>query len=181
MDLEYIQKIDRPHPDQRKLYAIHGVLAAVASCGVGIIALVPLLIRYYTMRYRFDEEGIGVQWGYFFRHESYLTYDKIQDIHLNRGFFERCFELGSIDVQTASGSAGAEITFIGLKQYNEVRDFLYSRMRRGRGLSDLDETLSSGAGSKDESLELLRAIHDEVVALRHHLTQAADGQGGQRS
>lgn len=176
MNIEDMKAIDRPDPKLLQLYFINCGMGAIFTLGVAIppiiLGMIPLFIRYFTMRYRFDDNGVGVSYGYFFRQESYLTYDKIQDIHLNRGFFERWLGLGTVEVQTAAGSSGAEVTFIGLTQFDEVRDFLYSRMRRGKGLKDPSSKAPDSSESQDlspdaqEALDLLRAIRDEVNELK---------------
>lgn len=189
MNLEQIKAIDRPSPKQLNLYFINCALGAIFTLGVAlppiILGMIPLFIRYYTMRYRFDDSGVGVSYGYFFRHESYLTYDKIQDIHLNRGFLERWLGLGTVEVQTAAGSSGAEVSFIGLTQFDEVRDFLYSRMRQGKGLKSPKSRDSSPdvADSADESeaLGLLRSIRDEVSELKAAVLARQEFEGGQSS
>ncbi len=93
------------------------------------ILLVPLYFRYHTLHYRFDEEGVSMKWGILFRREISLTYARIQDIHLQSNIVERWLGLGRVQIQTASGSASAEMTIEGLHEYGLVRDFLYSRMR----------------------------------------------------
>ncbi|MCM2258321.1 MAG: PH domain-containing protein [Vicinamibacteria bacterium] len=181
IDLARIRRIQRPHPRLVKLYLLGALVGSLSTCGlalpVALLALIPLLIRYNTLRYRFDETGVGVSWGWLFRSESYLTYDKIQDIHLTRGLLERWLGLGTVDVQTASGNAGAEITFIGLTEFDAVRDFLYSRMRRGKGLpAEGAAPAAAHAAQPDEALALLAAIRDEVTALREQLRRRAGGQ-----
>jgi putative membrane protein len=95
-----------------------------------IVIILPYrLVRYRTLRYRFDHEGVSMSWGALFRREIHLTYSRIQDIHLTSGIVERYLGLARIQIQTASGKAGAEMTIEGLEQFEEVRDFLYSRMR----------------------------------------------------
>lgn len=173
IELAQIRRIERPHPRLVKLYLLGALVGSLSTCGlalpVALLALIPLLIRYNTLRYRFDENGVGVSWGWLFRSESYLTYDKIQDIHLTRGLLERWLGLGTVDVQTASGNAAAEITFIGLTEFDAVRDFLYSRMRRGKGLPLEGAPAAAHAAQPDEALALLAAIRDEVTALREQL------------
>ena len=85
--------------------------------------------RYRTLRYRFDEEGIHMRVGILFRREVNLTYARIQDIHLRSGFIQRWLGLADIQIQTASGSAGAELVIEGFKEFEAIRDFLYTRMR----------------------------------------------------
>ncbi len=122
---EAILAIERPHGDLRKYYVI-------ASFALGPLFFIPLiygLIRFQTMRYRFTDEGISMRWGILFRREIIIQYSRIQDIHLRSNVIERWLGLARVLVQTASGSAGAEMTLEGLKEFEAVRDYLYSRMR----------------------------------------------------
>lgn len=88
--------------------------------------------RYSTLRYEFDDEGVSMRWGILFRREISLTYARIQDIHLTSNIAERWLGLARVQIQTASGSSVAEITIEGLPDFEAVRDFLYSRMRRSK-------------------------------------------------
>src|SRR5688572_1495015 len=117
--------LERPDPVLWRLYVIHAVLT-----GPGIVIMLPLYyFRYRTLRYRFDEEGIHMRVGILFRREVNLTYARIQDIHLRSGFIQRWLGLANLEVQTASGSATAELVVEGFKEYEAIRDFLYTRMR----------------------------------------------------
>src|SRR5688572_3221464 len=119
-------------PD-RKLFTYY----ALSSLLAGPFFFVPLIVlyfRYHTMRYVVEEEGITMRWGILFRKEVSLTYARIQDIHLTSNFVERWLGLAKVQVQTASGSATAEMTIEGLPHAAQMRDFLYSRMRGARDL-----------------------------------------------
>jgi putative membrane protein len=117
--------IERPSSRLLSYYILSSIL-----WGPLIIGILPYrLARYRTLRYRFDEEGISMSWGMLFRREIHLTYSRIQDIHLTSGILERYLGLARIQIQTASGKAGAEMTIEGLLQFEELRDFLYSKMR----------------------------------------------------
>ena len=152
--------IERPSPRLLTLY----VLRSLALCFLGpwfLIAIVPLYFRYHTLRYRFDDEGVAMSWGILWRRETYLTYARIQDIHISRGLFERWLGLGTIQVQTAAGSAGAEMGIEGLAEYEQVRDYLYSRMRGAAPHSS-----GTAAPENDDATALLTEIRDELRALR---------------
>ncbi len=136
-----------------------------------LIALLPFYFKYQTLRYRFDDEGVAMSWGLIWRREIYLTYARIQDIHLSRGLFERWLGLATIQVQTASGSAGAEMSIEGIEEFEEVRDFLYTRMRGAKGEHVATSKTDSPAGAADPVEELLGEIRDEVRALRQGLSQ----------
>src|ERR1043166_3771898 len=122
---ENIRTLERPHPDLLKYYVITAFFT-----GPGIIASLPyLFFRYHTLRYRFDAEGIHMKVGILFRREVNLTYARIQDIHLRSGIIQRWLGLADLQVQTASGSTGPEIVIEGFKEFEGIRDFLYTKMR----------------------------------------------------
>lgn len=160
MDLENFKSITRPSPKLKTLYLIQAGLTIVAWP----IILFPLLFKYYTLRYSFSEEGVTMAWGVLFRREIVLTYARIQDIHLSRNILERWLGIGTVEIQTAAGSAGPEMAIVGLTQYNELRDFLYMRMR---GARFGDET--PGQKKPDEIVALLTEIRDEIRGLGDQL------------
>jgi membrane protein YdbS with pleckstrin-like domain len=120
-----IRALERPHPALWTYYII------IAICTLpGMVVMLPYLyFRYHTLRYRFDEEGIHMKVGILFRRETNLTYARIQDIHLRSGVLQRWLGLANVQVQTASGSSGPELVIEGFKEYEAIRDFLYTRMR----------------------------------------------------
>jgi putative membrane protein len=123
-----VPTIERPHDSLMTYY----VLASLVAGPFFPFVLVPLYFRYHTMRYRFTDEGVSMSWGVLFRREINLTYARIQDIHLTSNFVERWLGLARIQIQTASGSARAEMTIEGVREVRALRDFLYSRMRGAR-------------------------------------------------
>src|SRR2546423_10047886 len=122
---DYISVLERPHPNLWKYY----IFAALCTGPGAVISLPYLYFRYHTLRYRFDDEGIHMKVGILFRREINLTYARIQDIHLRSGILQRWLGLANVQIQTASGSAGPELVIEGFKEYEVIRDFLYTRMR----------------------------------------------------
>jgi putative membrane protein len=149
--------ITRPEPVLLKYYA----LIALLSGPFFPFAFLPLYFKYYTLRYHFDETGVSMKWGILFRKEINLTYRRIQDIHLTRNILQRWMGLATVAIQTASGSAGPEMSIEGILQADELRDYLYAQMRGARG--DTDETGDETAPA-DEALGLLREIRDLLKA-----------------
>ena len=124
-DLDGVFGITRPHDSLWTYYALRSFLA-------GPFFVVPLLVqrfRFRSLRYRFDDEGVAMSWGVLFRREVHLNYERIQDIHLVSNAIERWLGLARIKIQTASGSAKAEMTIEGVREFELLRDFLYLRMR----------------------------------------------------
>jgi putative membrane protein len=139
------------------------------------ILILPSWFRYHTMRYKFTAEGISMKWGILFRREIILNYARIQDIHLQSNLLERWLGLARILVQTASGSASAEMTIEGLKQFEAVRDFLYSKMR---GVKDVAHRPLAAAPAEDgryaaELASVLREIAREMRAIREAVERRA--------
>lgn len=141
------------------------------------VALIPGYFKYKTLRYRFDDQGIGMRWGLLWRREIHLTYSRIQDIHVSRGLLERWLGLATIQIQTAAGSSSAEMSLIGFTDYAGLRDFLYSKMRGARpdappGTSGASPPLGEGA-SVGAEVAVLGQILAEVRGLRVALASPA--------
>lgn len=115
-------------------------------------------IRYRTLWYSFDDEGVRMGWGLFWKREINLTYRRIQDIHVTRNLIERRMGLAKVAVQTASGSSTAEATFEGILDPEGLRDFLYLKMRGARGERGPSVEATPTAGGGDEALVALRDI-----------------------
>jgi uncharacterized membrane protein YdbT with pleckstrin-like domain len=167
MDESAIRAITRPHKSLLTMYFLQALVTLIAFPFV----FVPLYFKYHTLKYKFDDEGISASWGVIFRHEIYLTYRRIQDIHVNRNLFERWLGIGRVELQTASGSSSAELSLEGMEQYEAVRDFLYGRMRgTGAGAATSDPSAEGSAtGESDEAVVLLRAIKEDIEGVRSAL------------
>jgi putative membrane protein len=170
-----IQSIERPHSQLLTYY----VLSSLALGPLFPILLIPRIFRYHTLRYRFDDEGISARWGILFRKEIHLTYSRIQDIHLRSNFVERWLGLARVEIQTASGSAKAELTVEGLLEFEEVRDFIYSKMRgqrdAGSGAARVSHATEAVAdGGPDDLAAILREVTAELRAVRAALEARDD-------
>ena len=151
------------------------------------IVILPSWFRYHTMRYKFTDEGLSMSWGILFRREIILNYARVQDIHLRSNIVERWLGLARIQVQTASGSAAAEMTIEGLKQFESVRDFLYSKMRGVKDAVPRPLANPAGAAAPPPGLDpvtaseltlALREVAGELRALRESLERAPDREAG---
>ncbi|MBA2434681.1 MAG: PH domain-containing protein [Chthoniobacterales bacterium] len=165
--------LSAPDPALWKLYLIRALFT-----GPGVIFVLPYLyFRYHTLRYTFDEEGIHMRVGILYRREVNLTYARIQDIHLRSGVIQRWLGLADIQIQTASGSADAELIIEGFKEYGRIRDFLYTRMRgyhaAGRSLpNESSETAAASTNPNAEMIALLQTIRDELRQTRESLSKS---------
>lgn len=178
--------IERPDPALFRYY----VLASFAAGPFFPVLLLYLYFRYHTLRYRFDEEGISMRWGALFRREINLTYARIQDIHLSSNVVERWLGLARIEIQTASGSAKAEMTIEGVPAFEELRDFLYARMRGARDGGEVEgrsprigapapgvAPAGDGSAGTGDLAHVLREVAGEIRSLREELAAERPRQG----
>jgi uncharacterized membrane protein YdbT with pleckstrin-like domain len=162
-------EITRPDPVLLKYYAILSLLAGPFFP----IALIPQWIRYSTLKYSLDDDGVAMSWGFFFRREIYLTYRRIQDIHVTRNILQRWLCLANVSIQTASGSAAPEMVIEGILQADQLRDYLYSQMRGAKGEPDRAKPINADQDQAevdvppvdDPSLELLVEISSNLRRL----------------
>ncbi len=172
-DESHVFAIERPAPALLNYY----IISSLALGPFFFLVLIPLYFRYHTLRYRFDAEGIHMRWGILFRREINLTYMRVQDIHLRSNLVERWLGLARIEVQTASGSAGAEMTLEGLLEFEAIRNYLYTRMRGAqvpRAGAATAPAHNAGVPAEDarELVQILREISAEVRAMRSSLENA---------
>jgi putative membrane protein len=163
------QRIERP---DRSLLWYYVFIAALTG-PLFPITFLPLFFKYETLRYRFDDGGVSMSWGILFRREVYLTYRRIQDIHLTRNLLQRWMGLATVAVQTASGSATPEMSIEGILEADALRDYLYREMRGAKGEEVEPPARTAESGSTDdEALVLLREIRDAMNAVSAKREQA---------
>jgi uncharacterized membrane protein YdbT with pleckstrin-like domain len=169
------EQVTRPDPALMTYYLI---VAAFTLFGFPFVALAGYF-KYRTLKYRFDDKGVSMSYGILFHREIYLTYRRIQDIHVTRNLVHRWLGLAAVSVQTASGSSGAEMTIEGIRNPEALRDFLYAQMRGARGEAEdvtsaeshglpsaKGATASATDASEGQALALLREIRDDLRRLR---------------
>ncbi len=174
-----------PPPDEAAILALerpdqslwtYYILCCLVVPPLFPILILPAYFRYHTLRYKFTDEGISMSWGILFRRQIIINYARIQDIHLRSNIIERWLGLARVLVQTASGSAGAEMTLEGFKEFEAVRDFLYSRMR---GVKDPAHKATAPAtatpAQTDELAAALREVARELRETRLALQARAPG------
>lgn len=147
--------ITRPDESLLRYYAIVSVFALI---GFPVVFLVHY-IRYRTLRYRFDDEGVWMGWGWLWRQEISLTYRRIQDIHVTKNIIQRWLGLASVQLQTAAGGVSPQMVIEGVLDAERLRDFLYIKMRGARGeLATKPAADASAHAGADEVTALLREI-----------------------
>jgi uncharacterized protein len=169
LDLSALQ---RPSPKLLTYYLLCGILA-----GPGLVIAIPaLIIRYNTLRYRFEESGIRMQVGLFFRKEVVVAFRRIQDIHVSRNLVQRWLGIASVSVQTASGNATPEIVLEGMTQEDQIRDWLYERMRGAKGQQPIPAKEATFTNTTNDNADkitaLLSGIRDNLSILANKASNA---------
>jgi putative membrane protein len=164
---EQIQGRRRPHPNLMKYYIVKSFYWGPLLP----IGLLYLFFRYHTLHYQLDEEGVAMGWGVLFRREINLTYSRIQDIHLTSNIIERYLGLARIHIQTASGRAGAEMVIEGLRDFESVRDHLYSRMRGLKATGPATRPAQTIPPAQDDVAASLMAATAELREIRRLIEQ----------
>ena len=164
-----VSAITRPHERLLTYYLIVSLLTLIAFP----FTFIPLWIKYLTLRYRFDDEGVWRRQGLFFRKEVNVAYRRIQDIHLTAGVLQRWLGLATVSIQTAAGSATPELTIEGVLEAEALRDFLYTKLRGVRDgarafVAPADANAAS-VSQPDEALLLLVDIRDSLGRLEERL------------
>ncbi|MBY0114092.1 MAG: PH domain-containing protein [Phycisphaerales bacterium] len=149
-------RITRPDDSLLRYYLVVSLFAFVAFPVVFLVHY----IRFRTLRYRFDDEGVWMGWGWLWRQEISLTYRRIQDIHVTKNVLQRWFGLASVQLQTAAGGVSPQMVIEGVLDAEKLRDFLYTKMRGARG-----EVVSSRGESPTQSRtdtgdQVLRVLED---------------------
>lgn len=169
-------------PDES--YWTYGVICSAMTLIGFPFAMVAFAIKYNTLRYAIDSEGVAMRVGWLWKRETYIAYRRIQDIHVTRNLLHRWLGLSRIEIMTASGHAGAELVIEGVREFEPLRDYLYTKMRGARGETPNSATTGAAAGTSGgshvdgggaEALALLLQIRDEVRSLRE-----ARGAGDRR-
>ena len=156
--------ITQPHERLLTYYFIVALLTLPAFP----VTMIVLYIKYRTMRFRFDHEGIWKRQGLLWQHQTNVAYRRIQDIHLTSGIIQRWLGLATVSIQTAAGSSTAEVTIDGVLEADALRDYLYTKMRGVRDGAHAAAPVpegASGAATHDETLALLTEIRDSLRQL----------------
>jgi putative membrane protein len=168
-------KFELPPPQLFTYY----LLGAILTGPLIILSLPALWFRYSTLKYSFEENGLRMSVGVFFRRESVTAYRRIQDIHVSSNVVQRWLGISTISIQTASGSSLPEIVIEGVTEPEKMRDWLYERLRGAKGEkpaqsnASLGQLAVNGASSEVEANETTQ-LH---IAIRDNLSEMLRKQG----
>jgi membrane protein YdbS with pleckstrin-like domain len=165
------------------IYLILGPIITLAI--ISLISLPFILIIFFTafwipkfyssLSYLLSESDIIIEKGFWWKHKSIVPYNRVTNIDIVQGPLSRRFELGKISIQTAGFSGGgsggstkaAEAVILGTKNFEEIKDFILSRVKRLRPIAV--EADSEPVTDEDVSYTMI----DELKRIRKLLEEGA--------
>ena len=159
------------------IYIIFNVrlLAAVISSLFIVIPFIVILTFtalwipkfYLSLSYLLTESDIIIERGVWWKHKSIVPYNRVTNIEVLQGPLSRLFGLGKVSIQTAGFSAGgssgsskvAEAVILGIKNFEEIKDFVLAKVKRLRPIAVEAE---AEATASDVNLQIL----DELKRIR---------------
>ena len=146
-----------------------------------IVAYVALHLRYDTTWYVMSGRSLRIRRGIWIIRETTVTFENVQNVELKQGPLQRYFGISNLVVQTAGGGGvqtqqgqtNPHIALVeGIEDAKGIRDAIMAKVRSSRraGLGDERPEESRapalGSGWTPDHIEALRAVRDEIVALR---------------
>lgn len=143
-----------------------------------IVAYIAIHLNYDTTWYVLSDRSMRLRRGVWNMHETTITFENIQNIHVQQGPLQRWFGFSNLVVKTAGGGggsegqgaamAGAHVGFLeGIANASELRERILARCGRGSGLGESPASLeheppaTAGVASFDaQQVELLKSIRD---------------------
>lgn len=142
--------------------------------GLTILVYIPIVIwipyYYRSIRYEIKEKEIHVYQGVITRKRKVIPFRTITNIETKQGPFDRIYQIGHIELQTAGQSAatpGPEAQLEGIPDFNlvELQEYILNQVRRVTGTAgishEIEDTTTEG---------VLGAILEELKVLRTHIT-----------
>lgn len=144
-----------------------------------IVAYIAIHLNYDTTWYVLSDRSMRLRRGVWSLHETTITFENIQNIHVQQGPLQRWFGFSNLTVQTAGGGGGGEHgaamsgahvgVLEGLDNAQEVRERILARCGKqaGAGLGE-EHPAESNPNALQEgnplatpaTLDLLRQIRD---------------------
>jgi len=154
-----------------RIIAIYAI-ASLFLLYVAIVAFMAFWIPKFcgSIVYLLTESDIVVERGVWWKHKSIVPYNRVTNVDVIQGPLSRRFGLGKISIQTAGFSSGgggsqkvAEAAILGIKNFDEVKDFVMNRVRRLRPVAvEAESEPPALQGTGLQILEELRKIRENL-------------------
>ncbi|MHA2295635.1 MAG: PH domain-containing protein [Candidatus Hodarchaeales archaeon] len=136
---------------------------------------VTLYIR--SMEFIVHGDEIVVRKGLINKSEKHVPYRTVTNIDMRSGPFDRLFNIGTVEIQTAGGGGmsledTATEKLEGIKVYREVRDYIVSQLRQFQSLTKTSDqeikpeiTVEADQHVVDELREIKYLLRDKLALL----------------
>ncbi len=96
-----------------------------------VLSIPLFLLWYLSFEYCFTDTGILIRWGVLRRQERLVSYDRIQNVHIQRSVLHRLFGLAKIEIETA-GAHTTEVSLdaISYAEAKRLQQFLLRRQQQ---------------------------------------------------
>jgi membrane protein YdbS with pleckstrin-like domain len=134
-----------------------------------IIAAIWIQLYYERMSYRLTQTEMEWRRGVWFRRMGIVPYNRITNIDIVQGPFQRWLGIASLKIQTAGYSApspggSSEIRIEGIKQHEELRELIMQFVR--------NKTSVGVVGTFQEEKPMDARMLDELKGIRELLEQS---------
>jgi len=154
------------YPSLHEIFIVTASLILPFLVTVGFTAL--WIPKYYSsVSYKFTEGEITVERGVWWKHKSTVPYNRVTNIDVVQGPISRRFGLAKIRVQTAGysatggGGAIAEAQIFGVKNFEEIRDFILKMVKGFRPVAvEAGTELEVPGGTVQQMLAELKKIRE---------------------
>jgi uncharacterized membrane protein YdbT with pleckstrin-like domain len=151
------------------------VTAAVFSVMLLALVVTRIWAQLYWINYDFEilEDKIVINSGVITKRKVSIPYERIQNINVVKGVFERMFGVFNIDIETAGNSASsgyslwgrrgrrAEGVLEGIILPKPIEDYIWQQIKRTRGGSKDKLDKESSSEMLEQLREMRRSVSDE--------------------
>lgn len=126
-----------------------------------------------SLLYLLGDSDMVVEMGVWWKRKSIVPYNRVTNIDVVQGPLSRQFGLGKVSVQTAGFSSGgsggtarvAEAVVLGIKNFEEVKEFILAKVKRARPVAVETESLPVD-DVNGKILEELKRVREILEARR---------------
>jgi len=127
------------------------------------------VLYYYSIHYHLDDRYVTKSSGVIWKKRRSIPLEKITNIDVRQGPFERLLGFGQVWIFTPStGAATPEEKLIGVSAPHEMKEVIVERAEMSKGINVSAGPAASGTGA-DVSTRLLEDIKDSLLRIEELL------------
>jgi uncharacterized membrane protein YdbT with pleckstrin-like domain len=97
-----------------------GTWGALIAAVIAVVGLIKGWLERVATHYTITDRRIIIRKGILSRHERAAHIDRVQNVNLTQSFFDRIFQVGTLDFDTA-GTEDSDFKFTGIAHPDELR------------------------------------------------------------